>query len=160
MAGLSAAHGGNASTAAQQEDFFYSALMERPGSQFQLAPRQLAYSFCVEVPCEDLEGSLGEPDAQPETGALLQTLLQPPMALHASWYYFWGSSRRFSDLLALLEMSVCGPEGYRELRAAGGGFSPKPELLWQDSRRALAALARKRARLAKHKQAGAKQIPP
>ena len=78
MQALSAAHA-NAS-GAQQEDFFYSALLENATTAggFQLAPRQRAYSFCAEVPCEDLE-------AKALPGALLQTLPQPPMALHATW---------------------------------------------------------------------------
>jgi hypothetical protein len=85
MLQLSTAHGGDASSA-QQEDFFYSGLMEQPGSRFQLAPRQEAYAFCVEVPCSDLEGGRGEAGAPPAApGALLQTLPRVPMALHASW---------------------------------------------------------------------------
>lgn len=87
--------------------------MERDsGGEYRLARRADAYRFCVEVPCTDLEQGLA-----PAPGAALQTLPHVPMALHASWYYFWGNARRFADLLALLDMSVCGPAAL----SIGGG---------------------------------------
>jgi hypothetical protein len=81
MQALSAAYA-NAS-GAQQEDFFYSTLLENATAAggFQLAPRQRAYAFCAEVPCDDLEAGM----AKGLPGALLHTLPQPPMALHATW---------------------------------------------------------------------------
>ncbi|KAI7842484.1 hypothetical protein COHA_003838 [Chlorella ohadii] len=58
-----------------------------------------------QVPCDDLErGLLAGPEAE------LQTLPHVPMALHASWYYFWGTPQRFGDLLTMLDLSVCGSE--------------------------------------------------
>ncbi|KAL4444085.1 hypothetical protein ABPG75_011822 [Micractinium tetrahymenae] len=100
MLELTRAHGNT--SGAQQEDFVWSAVMEREGERYRLAPRDAAYRFCVEVPCEDLEKG-----RQP--GGPAQTLPALPMALHASWYYFWGHAKRFADLLMLLETSVCGP---------------------------------------------------
>ena len=41
--------------------------------------------------------------------APLQTLPFTPMAVHATWYYMWGTAQRFADLLTMLETSVCGP---------------------------------------------------
>jgi hypothetical protein len=60
-------------------------------------------------------------------------------------YYFWGSAARFSDLLTLLEMSVCGPEGYSIAHAATA--SPQRLAAWQQSRRASEVLAASRKRL-------------
>jgi hypothetical protein len=66
-----------------QEDFFYSSLMERL-PEYRLPPRQLAYSFCVEVPCDDLEAGTAAGAGVP-AGGPLRTLPAVPMALHASW---------------------------------------------------------------------------
>ena len=78
---------GNASASAaaraglqEQEDFFFSQLMERAPQQYRLAPRQQAYRFCVEVPCADIEAGW-----HPQPGVMPQTLPHVPMALHASW---------------------------------------------------------------------------
>jgi hypothetical protein len=81
MQALSAAYANASGT--QQEDFFYSTLLENATTAggFQLAPRQRAYAFCAEVPCDDLEAGM----AKGLPGALLHTLPQPPMALHATW---------------------------------------------------------------------------
>ncbi|PRW51010.1 Glycosyl transferase family 2 [Chlorella sorokiniana] len=104
MLELSRRYGGNVSHDGQQEDFFYALLMERSQGEYKLPPRELAYRFCVEVPCDDLErGLVVGPDSE------LQTLPHVPMALHASWYYFWGTPQRFADLLTMLEMARTSP---------------------------------------------------
>lgn len=59
-------------TSSEQEDVFFVKWMEKEG--MQIPERQVAYKFCVEVPCHDLQPS-------PLTADL------PPMALHAAWYY-------------------------------------------------------------------------
>ena len=64
-----------------QEDFFYSELMEAL-PEYQLPPRQQAYQFCVEVPCDDIEAEAGGV-ARP--GSPVLTLPGVPMALHATW---------------------------------------------------------------------------
>lgn len=51
----------------EQEDLFFAINMRRLGHK--IAPREVAYRFCLEVPCMDLP--------QPKTH----------FALHASWYY-------------------------------------------------------------------------
>ena len=76
MLALSEQYGAN-STDSEQEDFFYSALIEGM-EQYRLPPRHLAYQFAVEVPCLDLEeGQLPGPG--------LRTLPHVPLGLHASW---------------------------------------------------------------------------
>ncbi|EFN56792.1 expressed protein [Chlorella variabilis] len=121
MMALARQHGNNHSNA-QQEDFFYSELMEAL-PEYQLPPRQQAYQFCVEVPCDDIEAEAGGV-ARP--GSPVLTLPGVPMALHATWYYFVGQPKRYADLLTLLDMSVCGPEAFMRLRTASA--SPTPEL--------------------------------
>jgi hypothetical protein len=99
---------GPSSPVIEQEDFFFSRIIEtsmRVGlgqEQFSLSPRDVAYEFAVEVPCLDLEGNVTKPP--------LQTLPNVPFGLHATWYYFW-EKPRLLDLLNLLDMSVCGRVG-------------------------------------------------
>lgn len=76
MLELARAYGNSSGT--QQEDFVWSGVMEQQPERYRLAPREAAYRFCVEVPCEDLEKG-----RQP--GGPAQTLPALPLALHASW---------------------------------------------------------------------------
>lgn len=92
----------NAATAFVQEDFWYSQQME-DNSKYNLAPRDVAYSFAAEVPCDDIEQWQPNVHKGP-----LRTLPQVPTGLHATWYYFYGNDDRDHDLKLMFEMSVCG----------------------------------------------------
>lgn len=94
----------------------FAEAIEHSGGKYKVAPRAEAYGFCVEVPCTELE-SRNRTQAGGECNPLASGIQAVPAALHASWYYWSQPADRFSDLLKMLEISVCGDVQ----RACGSG---------------------------------------
>lgn len=61
---------GHTTNSTGQEDIFFSRVLQSDG--YRVAARDVAYSFCAEVPCDDMH---------PLNAS------SPPFALHATWYY-------------------------------------------------------------------------
>uniref|UniRef100_A0A061SK36 DUF5672 domain-containing protein n=1 Tax=Tetraselmis sp. GSL018 TaxID=582737 RepID=A0A061SK36_9CHLO len=85
-----------------QEDVTLACMVEN-SAEYEVAPRSAAYRFAVEVLCDDIHQGEKEPGA-----ANLTHFSFVPLGIHAVWYYLVSPSM-FSDLKALLDMSVCGP---------------------------------------------------
>lgn len=83
-------------TGREQEDLTFSLALGFDDSS-TMPTRDIAYKFAAEVPCTDLEPEEVKGDGRGY-----------PMALHAAWYYWSDEGKRFSDLLDMLETSVCG----------------------------------------------------
>ena len=79
-------------TSAEPEDVYFAHHLVN-STVYNVAPRDMAYQFSIEVPCRDIEERI--PDAH------------IPVAIHKAWVYFSNEPIRLITLQAFFEVSVC-----------------------------------------------------